>query len=94
MARLGLQELLPHSPLSAHDQQALCDIPLLIWPASHPRRPPRRFSELAVFDARLDIRVRRIDEHVRQSLQETARSTKPKGGHPMIVRRSEYSNEM
>jgi hypothetical protein len=26
-------------------------------------------------------------------LQETARSTKPKGGHPMIVRRSEYSNE-
>jgi len=49
-------------PLSAHDQQTLCDISLVIWRFTSASPSQRRFSELAVFDARLYIRVRRIDE--------------------------------
>ena len=48
-------------PLSAHDQQTICDRSLLIWRFTS-ASTSRRFSELAVFDARLYIRVRRIDE--------------------------------
>jgi hypothetical protein len=49
-------------PLSAHDQQTLCNISSLIWRFHIRVRLLRRFTELPVFDARLYIRVRRIDE--------------------------------
>ena len=49
-------------PLSAHDQQALCDISFTNLAVHIRDALPRRFSDLAVFDARLYIRVRRIDE--------------------------------
>ena len=45
-----------------HDQQTLCDISLLILRLTSATPLPTRFSELAVFDARLYVRVRRIDE--------------------------------
>ena len=55
---------LPNCPLSAHNHQTLCDISLLIRRFASESLSQRRFSELAVFDARLYIRVCRIDEPV------------------------------
>jgi hypothetical protein len=45
-----------------NDQQTLCDISLLILRLTSATPSPTRLSELAVFDARLYVRVRRIDE--------------------------------
>jgi hypothetical protein len=53
--------LLPSCPLSAQDEQTLCNIFTNLAVRSRVGRP-RRFSELAIFDARLHIRVRRSDE--------------------------------
>ena len=53
---------LPICSFSAHDQQALCDISFTNLAVHIRDALPRRFSDLAVFDARLYIRVRRIDE--------------------------------
>jgi hypothetical protein len=55
-------EQLTSSALSAHNRQTLCDVSLLIWWVTCASALSRRFSELAVFDACLYIRVRRIDE--------------------------------
>jgi hypothetical protein len=49
-------------PLSAHDQQATTQHMLLVWRFHTRVGLPMHFSQLAVFDPRLDIRVRRIDE--------------------------------
>jgi hypothetical protein len=38
------------------------DISLLFFAAQHPRRAPEAFPELAMFDARFYILVRRTDE--------------------------------
>src|SRR4029077_13793131 len=56
-----------HSPLLYQHSPARRSGPLLFKPSTSQGPPiraglPRRFSELAVFDARLYIRVRRIDE--------------------------------
>ena len=54
--------LLPVSASSANNQQTLGDIALLTWPFTSTRGFPRRFSELAVFDARFYLGVRCVDE--------------------------------